>query len=112
MSIGPFRTKVAGLMVRLPAGTLLRIGNAGTSPVRAIITDDGWVLNGRSRFWQVELGGHAPRARHTGALGGGTQGRQGRAGAPGRHDERSASEPASALVLIRVVLFEALCVRL
>ena len=59
VSAGPFRAKVTALVVRLPDGTLLRLGNPGTSPVRAMITDDGWVLIGRSRFWQVELEGHA-----------------------------------------------------
>jgi hypothetical protein len=44
------RTKVTALVVRLPDGTLLRLGNPGTSPVRAMITDDRWVLNGRSRI--------------------------------------------------------------
>ena len=61
-SAGPFRTKVTALVVRLPDGTLLRLGNPGTSPVRAMITDDSWVLIGRSRFWQVELEGHAQMA--------------------------------------------------
>ena len=55
VSAGPFRTKVTALVVRLPDGTLLRLGNPGTSPVRAMITDDSWVLIGRTRFWQVEL---------------------------------------------------------
>ena len=40
VSAGPFRTKVTALVVRLPDGTLLRLGNPGTSPVRAMITDD------------------------------------------------------------------------
>jgi tocopherol cyclase len=62
VSAGPFRTKVTALVVRLPDGTLLRLGNPGTSPVRAMITDDSWVLIGRSRFWQVELEGHAQMA--------------------------------------------------
>jgi hypothetical protein len=62
VSTGPLRTKVTALVVRLPDRTLLRLGNPGTSPVRAMITDDRWVLNGRSRIWQVELKGHAPLA--------------------------------------------------
>jgi tocopherol cyclase len=49
-------------VVRLPDGTVLRLGNPGTSPVHAVITDDGWVLIGRSRFWQVEVEGHAQMA--------------------------------------------------
>jgi hypothetical protein len=62
VSASPFRTKVTPLVVRLPDGTLLRLGNPATSPVRAMITDDSWVLIGRSRFWQVELEGHAQMA--------------------------------------------------
>jgi len=30
--------------------------------VRATITDDGWVLTGRSRSWRVEVEGRAPLA--------------------------------------------------
>jgi len=59
---GPFHTKVTALVVRLPDGTLVRLGNPGTSPVRATITDDDWVLSGRSGSWQVEVHGHAPLA--------------------------------------------------
>lgn len=62
VSAGPFHTKVTALVVRLPDGTLVRLGNPGTSPVRATITDDSWVLTGRSRSWQVELQGQAPLA--------------------------------------------------
>jgi len=59
VTAGPFRTKVTALVVRLPDGTLLRLGNPGTSPVRATITDENWVLKGRSRFWEVDVEGHA-----------------------------------------------------
>jgi hypothetical protein len=62
VSAGPFRTKVTAVVVRLPGGKLLRLGNPGTSPVHATITDDSWVLEGRSGFWEVELEGHGPTA--------------------------------------------------
>ena len=62
MSVGSIRTEITALVVRLPDGTLLRLGNPGTSPVRAMITDESWVLRGRSRCWQVELEGHAQMA--------------------------------------------------
>jgi tocopherol cyclase len=62
VSAGRFRTKVTAVVVRLPDGTLLRLGNPGTSPVRATVTDDSWVLTGHSRGWQVELEGQAPLA--------------------------------------------------
>ena len=62
VSAGPLRTTVTALVVRLPDSTLVRLGNPGTSPVRATITDESWVLVGRSGRWQVELEGHAPLA--------------------------------------------------
>ena len=62
VSAGPLRTKVTALVVRLPDGTLLRLGNPGTSPVRARISADSWALSGRSGFWEVDLEGHAPLA--------------------------------------------------
>ena len=62
VSAGPFRTKVTAVVVRLPDETLLRLGNPGTSPVQATITDDTWLLTGRTGYWQVELEGHAQLA--------------------------------------------------
>lgn len=62
VTAGPFRTRVTGLVVRLPDHRLIRLGNPGTSPVRAVVTDDTWTLTGRSRSWQVEVEGHAPLA--------------------------------------------------
>jgi len=62
VTAGPFHTNVTALVVSLPDGTLVRLGNPGTSPVRATITDDDWVLSGRNRTWQVEVQGHAPLA--------------------------------------------------
>lgn len=58
---GPLRTEVTALVVRLPGGPLLRLGNPGTSPVRAEITDERWHLAGRSARWLVEVEGAAPR---------------------------------------------------
>jgi tocopherol cyclase len=62
VTAGRLRTEVTALVVRLPDGTLLRLGNPGTSPVQAAVTDDSWVLAGRSGSWQVEVEGHAPLA--------------------------------------------------
>ena len=45
---GPLRTTVTAVVVLLPDGTLVRLGNPGTSPVRAQVTDEDWVLRGRS----------------------------------------------------------------
>lgn len=58
VSAGPLRTTVTAVVVRLPDKTLLRLGNPGTSPVRATISDGSWRIVGRSRTWQVELAGH------------------------------------------------------
>lgn len=60
VTAGPLRTTVTALVVRLPDGTLLRLGNPGTSPVRVAISDERWALSGRTRAWQVEVEGHAP----------------------------------------------------
>ena len=57
---GPLRTEVTGLVVLLPDGTLLRLGNPGTSPVRARVTDEEWLLHGRSGRWEVEVRADAP----------------------------------------------------
>lgn len=56
---GPIRTEVTGLVVRLPDGTVLRLGNPGTSPVSAEVGDSHWRLRGRSPRWEVEIEGEA-----------------------------------------------------
>lgn len=62
VSAGPLRTEVTALVVRLPDGRVLRLGNPGTSPVRAHVLDESWTLRGRSRQWQVDVEGSAPLA--------------------------------------------------
>lgn len=62
VSAGPLRTEVTGLVVRLPSGRLLRLGNPVTSPVLAHITDDTWTLRGRGLGYTVEVEGWAPLA--------------------------------------------------
>lgn len=52
---GPWHTEVTALAVRLPGGRLLRLGNPGTSPVRARIGDGEWSLEGRMRNWTVTV---------------------------------------------------------
>ncbi|WP_427385460.1 tocopherol cyclase family protein [Janibacter sp. G56] len=65
VSAGPIHTEVTGLVVRLPDGRVLRLGNPGTSPVQAQVSDSSWVLRGRSRRWQVEIEASAhPRDAH------------------------------------------------
>lgn len=60
---GPLRTKVTGLVVRLPDQRVIRLGNPGLSPVRAEIGEDTWSLRGGSRTWRVDVDAHAPLAR-------------------------------------------------
>lgn len=62
VTAGPFRGDVTALVVRLPGGKLVRLGNPVTSPVRAEVSHDTWLVRGRSRRWQVEVEGHAPLA--------------------------------------------------
>lgn len=58
---GPLRTEVTAVVVRLPDGRLLRLGNPGTSAVAADVSDERWHLRGRSARWRVEVEGTAPR---------------------------------------------------
>jgi hypothetical protein len=57
---GPLRVEVTAVVVLLPDGTLIRLGNPGTSPVSADVTDTRWSFRGRSALWSVELDGEAP----------------------------------------------------
>lgn len=59
---GPLTTTVTALVVRLPDGRVLRLGNPGTSPVRARVGHGSWQLRGHAplRGWQVEVEGQAP----------------------------------------------------
>lgn len=57
---GPVHTEVTGLVVRLPDGTVLRLGNPVTSPVSADVGDEHWRLEGRSRGWNVTVDAGAP----------------------------------------------------
>lgn len=57
---GPLRTEVTALVVRLPDGRILRLGNPVTSPVRADVGDERWRLEGRSGDWSVSVDADAP----------------------------------------------------
>lgn len=60
---GPLRTEVTALVVRLPDGEVVRLGNPGTSPVTARVTDTTWDLHGRSLTgWEIEVSGYAALA--------------------------------------------------
>jgi hypothetical protein len=54
---GPLRTRVTGLVVLLPDGTLVRLGDPVVSPVTAEVTDESWVLRGRSAQWRIDVEG-------------------------------------------------------
>jgi hypothetical protein len=54
---GPLRTRVTALVVLLPDGRLLRLGDPVASPVRADVGDEHWHLRGRSAQWQVDVEG-------------------------------------------------------
>ncbi len=58
---GPLRTEVTAVVVSLPGGGLLRLGNPATSAVEAEVSDERWSLRGRSARWLVEIEGEAPR---------------------------------------------------
>lgn len=60
---GPLRTEVTALVVRLPGGKVIRLGNPVVSPVRADVGDDVWELRGRGYGWTVQVTGRAPLAR-------------------------------------------------
>lgn len=57
---GPLRTTVTGLVVRLPSGEMLRLGDPVVSPVRADVAHDHWRLRGRGYGWRVEVDASAP----------------------------------------------------
>nr|NLD41207.1 hypothetical protein [Actinomycetales bacterium] len=53
-------TEVTALVVALPDGRVVRLGNPGTSPVQTRAGGGVWTLQGRSPRWQVELRGAVP----------------------------------------------------
>lgn len=57
VTAGPFRTTVTAIVVLLPDGRLIRLGDPVVSPVRAEVSDDRWSLRGRSAQWRVEIEG-------------------------------------------------------
>lgn len=57
---GPLRTEVTGLVVKLPGGKVLRLGNPIVSPVRTTTSDEQWRLSGHGYGWRVEIIAAAP----------------------------------------------------
>lgn len=62
VTAGPLRTTVTALVVLLPDGTLVRLGDPLVSPVRVEVSDEHWLLRGRSARWSIEVEGHSPLA--------------------------------------------------
>lgn len=60
VSAGPLRTEVTGLVVRLPDGRVVRLGNPVASPVQARVTDTTWELDGRGGGWRIKVRATAP----------------------------------------------------
>nr|WP_241732828.1 tocopherol cyclase family protein [Aeromicrobium phoceense] len=57
VTAGPLRTTVTAVVVRLPDGSVIRLGDPVVSPVRAEVTDERWSLQGRSARWRVDIEG-------------------------------------------------------
>jgi hypothetical protein len=57
VTAGPLRTRVTALVVLLPDGRLVRLGDPVVSPVVAEVTDESWVLRGRSAQWRIDVEG-------------------------------------------------------
>ena len=57
VTAGPFRTTVTAIVVLLPGGKLIRLGDPVVSPVHAEVSDERWALHGRSAQWSVEIEG-------------------------------------------------------
>lgn len=51
-------TTVTALVVMLPGGRLVRLGDPVVSGVRARVHDEHWSLTGRSAQWQIDLEGY------------------------------------------------------
>lgn len=65
VTAGPLRTEVTAVVVRLPDGKLIRLGNPGVSAVRAKVSDEKWSLHGRSAQYGIEIEGTRRSAPHT-----------------------------------------------
>ena len=57
VSAGSLRTTVTAVVVLLPDGRLVRLGDPLVSPVRAEVSDERWSLRGRSARWRIEIEG-------------------------------------------------------
>ena len=60
VSAGPLRTTVTALVVLLPDGQVVRLGDPLVSAVHAQVDDERWLLRGRSPQWWIDVEGYAP----------------------------------------------------
>ncbi len=57
VTAGRIHTTVTAVVVLLPDGKLIRLGDPLVSPVDAEVSDERWALHGRSALWSVEVEG-------------------------------------------------------
>lgn len=57
VSAGPLHTTVTALVVRLPDGQVIRLGDPVVTPVDAEVSDESWRLRGRGFGWRIEVEG-------------------------------------------------------
>ncbi|WP_017791963.1 tocopherol cyclase family protein [Leucobacter salsicius] len=60
VTAGPMRLEVTALVVQLPDGKVVRLGNPVVSPVRTHTSDERWSLSGRGYGWRIEVEASAP----------------------------------------------------
>jgi hypothetical protein len=55
---GPLHTEITLIVVRLPDGRVLRVGDPVISPVRTTVTGERWTLRCRGPQWSVDIDGY------------------------------------------------------
>lgn len=60
VTAGRLKAEVTGLVVRLPGGRVVRLGNPLISPVHTRTSDEHWQLSGRGYGWRIKIEASAP----------------------------------------------------
>lgn len=60
VTAGRLRVEVTALVVRLPGGRVVRLGNPVVSPVHTQTSDEHWQLSGRGYGWHITVEASAP----------------------------------------------------
>lgn len=60
VTAGRMQMEVTALVVRLPGGKVVRLGNPLISSVRARSSDEHWQLSGRGYGWRIDIDASAP----------------------------------------------------